>query len=300
MYNAVGDHMNYLLVFLVDILLALDFVLQKKYQADAGADVLAGLRFNMLSGLAATVIFFAATGFSITFSAFSLLCAAGMALCLIAYTLLGFQILREANTATYSVFLMSGGMVLPYIFGIMALGEELTLFRVIGIVVILVAVFLSANGKLRFSPKLIFLCMTVFFLNGMVSIISKVHQVNADYVSVSSTAFTMYAYALKCIFSALALVFWKNKQKKGATRKSLLHVKRLLLIVCLSAAVSGGSYLLQLTCAKTMAASVLYPLVTGGSIVVTALAGKICFREKQGKAGWISIALCVAGTAFFL
>lgn len=110
-----------------------------------------------------------------------------MALCLIVYTLLGFQILREANTATYSIFLMSSGMLLP--------------------------------GK------------------------------------------------------------------------------GLLLIVCLSAALSGSAYLLQLICAKTKPASVLYPL---GSIVMTASAGRICFREKQDKAVWISIALCVVGAVFFL
>ena len=280
--------------------MALDFALQKKYQAGAGADISAGLRFNMLNGLAAAVILFAATGFTLTFYAFSLLCAAGMALCLIVYTLLGFQILREANTATYSVFLMSGGMLLPYAFGILVLNEELTLFRVIGIVVILFAVMLSANGKLKFSPKLIFLCVAVFLLNGMVSIISKVHQINTDCAPVSSTAFVMYANALKCLFSALALAFWKIRQKRGVPRKPLLPGKGLLLIVCFSAALSGSSYLLQLTGAKMLPASVLYPLVTGGSIVMTALAGKICFREKLGKAGWISTALCVAGTLFFL
>lgn len=292
--------MYYLLIFIADILLALDFVLQKKYQAGAGADISAGLRFNMLNGLAAAVIFFAAAGFSFTFSAFSLLCAAGMALCLIVYTLLGFWILREANTATYSVFLMSGGMLLPYIFGILVLNEELTLFRLIGIVIILIAIIMSANGKLRFRPKLIFLCVAVFLLNGMVSIISKVHQVNADYAPVSSTAFTVYANALKCLFSALALAFWKSRQKRGGPRKSLLHGKGLLLTVCFSAVLSGSSYLLQLTGAKMLPASVLYPLVTGGSIVMTALAGKIFFKEKLGRAGWISIGLCLAGTLCFL
>lgn len=292
--------MYYLLIFIADILLALDFVLQKKYQAGAGADISAGLRFNMLNGLAAAVIFFAAAGFSFTFSAFSLLCAAGMALCLIVYTLLGFRILREANTATYSVFLMSGGMLLPYIFGIIVLNEKLTLFRVIGIVLILFAVILSANGKLRFSPKLIVLCVTVFFLNGMVSILSKVHQVNTEYASVSSTAFTMYTNALKCLFSALALAFWKSRQKRGVPRKPFLPGKGLLLIVCFSAALSGSSYLFQLAGAKMLPASVLYPLVTGGSIVMTALADKICFREKLGKAVKISITLCVVGTVLFL
>lgn len=292
--------MYYLLIFIADILLALDFVLQKKYQAGAGADISAGLRFNMLNGLAAAVIFFAATGFTPMFSAFSLLCAAGMALCLIVYTLLGFQILREANTATYSVFLMSGGMLLPYIFGILVLNEELTLFRVIGITVILFVICFSTNGKLKFTPKLFWLCLAVFILNGFVSIISKVHQINATSSPVSSTAFTMYANALKSLFSALALAFWKSRQKRGGPRKPLLHGKGLLLTVCFSAVLSGSSYLLQLTGAKMLPASVLYPLVTGGSIVMTALAGKIFFKEKLGRAGWISIGLCLAGTLCFL
>ena len=292
--------MNYLLVFIADILLALDFAIQKKYQTGAGADIASGLRFGMLKGFAAAVIFFAASGFALPFSLFSLLCAAGMALCLIGYTLLGFRILREANTASYSVFLMSGGMLLPYVFGILVLNEEWTLFRAIGILTILLAVGFSAGGKLKFTPKLLGLCAAVFVLNGFVSIISKVHQISTAFSPVSSTAFTMYASALKGLFSAIVLGFWQLRQKRGTSRVSLLPRKGFLLIICLSAVFSGSSYLLQLTGAKTLPASVLYPLVTGGSIVMTALAGKICFREKLGKAGWISIGLCVAGTLFFL
>jgi len=45
---------------------------------------------------------------------------------------------------------------------------------------------------------------------------------------------------------------------------------------------------------------VLYPMVTGGSIVFSALCGTIFYKEKITRTQWICIGLCVLGTLLFL
>ena len=85
-----------------------------------------------------------------------------------------------------------------------------------------------------------------------------------------------------------------NSGKFTFTKKSSLPF-----IAC-SALVGGLSYLLQLIGAKELPATVLYPIVTGGSIIFSAFSGKIFFKETITRRQWISIGLCLIGTLFFL
>ena len=63
------------------------------------------------------------------------------------YSVLGFRVLKAGNVAVYSTFFMSGGMLLPYLFGLVFLDETVTVLRVLGILLILGAVLLSTRSK---------------------------------------------------------------------------------------------------------------------------------------------------------
>ena len=86
-------------------------------------------------------------------------------------------------------------------------------------------------------------------------------------------------------------------QEKGG--RSIIF-PRLLPILLGSAVASGASYLLQLIGAKTLPATVLYPIITGGSVIFTALAGFVAFHERPSKKQLAGIALCFVGTCLFL
>lgn len=286
--------MNYLLVIIATVLLAFDFALQKKYQAGEGADISAGLKFNALNGLFTAFIFFALSGFKAEFSLFSVILAFLMSLFGMLYVALGFKILKGNGMAVYSLFLMSGGMLLPYLFGVLFLSEPLTVLRIIGVLLILLAVILSNKTKLKLKVSFFLLCLSVFILNGLVSIISKCHQINITFNPVSSTAFVMYSGIGKFLFSSVALLFCKSKGKLSFSSKNTAF------IVVGSALIGGLSYMLQLIGAKELPATVLYPIVTGGSIIFSALSGKVFFKEKLSLYQIISIVLCFAGTLLFL
>jgi multidrug transporter EmrE-like cation transporter len=138
----------------------------------------AGLRFNTLSGVLSALIMWAISGFRIEWSAFSLGMAFALSLCCLSYSLLSFQVLKEGDMTLYSTFLMSGGMTVPYVYGILFLGEDPPERRTIGIVLLIGAVALSnfkGKGE-RVKLGNILMCIAVFFLNGFVSVTSKVHQ----------------------------------------------------------------------------------------------------------------------------
>ena len=91
---------------------------KKKYQINEGTDISAGLKFNALSGILTVIVFFALSGFRFEFSLFSLIMAFAMATCAALYSLISFRVLKAGNMSVYSMFLMSGGMILPYFFGL--------------------------------------------------------------------------------------------------------------------------------------------------------------------------------------
>ena len=289
--------MDYILVLISTLLLAFQFAFSKKYQMLEGTGLASGLRFNLFSGLTTAVIFFALAGFRVEFSWFSLLMAALMAFFSGTYNIVGFRVLESGNMALYSIFLMSGGMVLPYFFGGIFLSEVLSWPRIVGVLIILAAVILSnksekAGSKMKLSSLGLYLL--IFLLNGGVSIVSKCHQVASDFHPVDSTAFVMYAGIGKAMLSCLLLLF-----VKGEKRFSFGGRKALPMILSFSL-VSGISYLLQLIGAKNLPASVLYPMITGGSIIFSTLSGKAFFKESVSRYQWASVGLCFVGTLLFL
>ena len=70
--------LDYLLLLLAAFLLAVMFGLNKLYQRRAGASLSAGLRFNAVVGVMTAALFWAMGGFSLEFSLYSLLLAAGL------------------------------------------------------------------------------------------------------------------------------------------------------------------------------------------------------------------------------
>ena len=145
--------------------------------------------------------------------------------CGTAYNVLSFRILKAGGMTLYSVFLMLGGMLLPYVYGVLFLDEPLTALRIVGVAVIGVAVVLSCRGTYKVSPWVYALCAVVFLLNGGVSIFSKIHQIEATQPVISTTAFVMYGGVGRFIFSSGALLAQgKKAEKPKASFLSLIHI----------------------------------------------------------------------------
>ena len=284
---------NYLMIIFATILLALNFAVTKEYQQKEGTSLENGLKFNILLGAFSAGIFFVMNGFKIELNVFSVVMASIMAIVIVVYTIIGFKIMSEEKMALYTVFLMSGGMIVPYIWGLLFLNEPFSILRTIGLIVIAAAVFITNADSSKPGAKQIIMCLAVFLLNGCVSVISKEHQINPQ--AASFVDFLIINSLAKVLFCFITLLFVKNRN----AAKSKISLKPVLIIFS-SALLSGFSYLLQLIGAKNLEATVLYPIVTGGGIIFTAFAGSIFFKEKITFKIALGIILCFAGTCMFL
>lgn len=289
--------MFYILLFVSAVLLALDFAINKLYQKRMGTTASAGFLYNALQGLASCIIFFAIGGFKFNITPYSLLMAAILAVLIMSYNLIGFRIMKKGSVAIYTLFLMTGGMLVPYIWGIAFLNEEFVWLRAVGVILIIFAVALSNFSKQKFATTQLLMCVAVFVLNGFNSVVSKVHQVETSFETVNPFNFVALVGLCRFVVSGVAYIVCEAKNKNEKTK---VDFKTVGLIVPISAVLCGLASACLLIGAANLPATVVFPINTGGTMILSALAGVIFFKDKLSKSIVIGIAVCFIGTLMFL
>lgn len=291
----------YFMTIIAVILIAGDFAVNKLYQRKYGTSVEMGLKFNAFFGVFSALIFFVANGFRLELSMYSMVMASIVAVSVMSYNILGFKVLKVESMAFYTLFLMCGGMLVPYVWGVLFLHEKLSFFHVIGLVMIVGSIIITASDKKMPNKHILFLCVVIFFLNGICSIAGKMHQIEKMYHCVSEIEFVIATGIIKFIVATLSYVVVKIKNTDhSAKMQCKVNFSRGVLLTAISAMIGGSSYMLQLNGAKNLPATVVYPLITGGTIFFSSVIGVIFFKDQISKKLISSIILCFVGTCMFL
>ena len=307
----------YLYLLAAVVLMALQFSVNKFYQSKNGSGMMTSLLYTTLSGFATGAIFFCINGFRLEVTPISFVYAVLISALCLAYSLLGFKIFSLGNFSVFTMFLMLGGMLLPFLYGLIFLGDAKTLsplsltMRIIGVLLLIASMIFpiteksenAANDNRSKKTRILFitLCLLVFFMNGFVSIFSKLHQIETEYPTVDSNSFVILSNTINGLFSAFILFILTLKNKVGPKLAPTFKPWMLAAAVVAYAICNGVSYLFQLLAAASpMPASVQYPMITGGSVVLTALAGCLFFGEKQSRRALIGTVIAFAATFLFL
>lgn len=278
------------------ILLAVDFSVQNVYGRLKGVSPKSMLGFNCLLGLFTVLIFYSANGFSFVFTLYSFAMAAIMNTLVFCYRIIGFHLMKKGNMASYTMFLMAGGMIVPYIWGILFLDEKVSVFGMIALIFVLCGIVLSNSCSKKEILNNFLMCFAVFFLNGFVSVVSKLHQIQENFATVSAEEFVILGAMFNFVFSGFLYMFWKKDETLKHSGKNILAA----VTIIASAAVGGLSYFLQLRGAESLPATMLYPFVSGGSIVFSAAASAAIFKEKFSAKRVVGVIICFVGTLIFL
>lgn len=288
--------LNYLLVLLADMGYSTSFALQNLYQKKEGNTIASGLLYNMLMGAMPMVLLLVLCGFRPQATPFSLGISLIQTALLTGYTMIGFYILKKGGMAFYTMFLMSGGMLVPYMWGVMFLDEELTLLRSIGVIAITIAVIMTNYGKTKPTKIVLVLCVLVFFINGLTGVFAKIHQTEKLYATIGEFDLMFWTALFKFLVCAIGYLIMKSKSTHGTKLKS---TSSFAAVVFASLATTMAEFI-NLVCASKLPASVLYPLITGGTIIISSVMGVVFFKEKLSKTQLASIILCFAGTCMFI
>lgn len=298
---------DYILLFLAVVLFTAQFAFTRLYEGRVKQTTAGALVLLIVIGLYGALQYLVIGGFRVTITPISLMWAAMLALVMIPYYVVGIQVLSLGSLAVYSMFMMLGGMLVPFFYGILFLGETVSWGKAVGTVLLTVFIVLQALGQRKEPEKkatgwkkyLFFaLCMVIFFVNGMTGVIAKAHQISAG--ATDEVSFTVLSCSLTALLSALLLPvgLLKNRKEIVYAIKGIFHWKTLVFMICIGAAGYTGNFL-HLIAAGNIPATVQFPLVSGGVIVLSALVSAFGFREKLSAREWLSVAGAFASTVLF-
>lgn len=245
---------------------------------------------SFLGSLAGLIVLLIISGLGFQATPFTLFIAFLSALTSISFTFCSFKALDTANLSLYSLFSMLGGMVLPFFQGIIFYGEKITVAKIICVVFICISLVLTVTSDKNKKSSGYYI--GVFLLNGMVGILSKIftsapfEKTNSEWYSIWIAFFTAF------ISGMLWLLFFRKSSPKytikafgvSALNGALNRVANFLLVIAL----------------LHLDASIQYPMVTGGVIIVSTL---ISFfgKSKPSKKEVVSVLIAFIGLlALFL
>ena len=280
--------MYYALISVSALLFSMQFVFTNSFQRENGNTWASSLKFSLYTGISGLAVLLALNKFCLDITLFSFLIAFIFSAINIALVFCSLKAFEYANLSVYSVFCMIGGMALPFIYGAF-LGENITISKIVCFILISLSVFLSATlGKS--SKKANIYYFAVFVLNGLVGVISTMHQSLPEY-NVDSESFVILTKITTIVLTLALLLFTKNRTLK-------VNVKSILYCTGHSVFNSLGNLFLLIALLH-LPASVQYPMVTGGTIVFSTIISilskeKLCIRELSACAIALIASVCMA------
>ena len=265
------------------ILFGIQFLLNERYQKVSGSGLGESMLFVFTSSIAGIVCLFFFNGLSLPCTPFTILIASAAAISALLYTFCSLRAFSRVNLSLYSLFAMLGGMMLPFLVGILFYHEPLTLGK--GICVILIAAALALTVKRGGGKSGLLWCVGVFVLNGMSGVISKIYQ-DAPYAKVSSAAYSIWIAIVSALLSGAVLLVVGRRLK----RPRPIAVAYSLGCGALN---KVANYMLLVALA-VLPASLQYPFVTGGVMVVTTLLAYLT-PQKPTRRELASVALSFLG-----
>lgn len=294
--------------------------------------MLSALLFSLCNELINALALLIYNGFSFHVSIFTVWCSVACALLLFVYNLLCIKALGLGDMAVFSMFMMLGGMLLPFFFGALYLHEHISSFQIVGIILLVAALVLpcvkARSGKVRIA--FILVCACIFCINGGVSIVSKLHQTGKNASGAADFTICNNLFAACLSLPAFLLCYYRQTQKyraaalaaptandpaplpegqnaDGAQDTAALSPKRqctrslrFMPLIIVYSIITCVGYLLLLYAASHLPASVQYPIVSGGTVIISTLIGRFFFREYTSLLTYIGVVLALVATVLFM
>ncbi len=265
------------------LLFGLQFWFNRRYGEACGSGLWATLTFAIGTSAIGAAVLFALNGFRFEITLLSALIAALSAVNGIIYSLFSLRALARVNLSLYSVFSMLGGMVLPFLFGILFFDESITLGKSICVMLIVIALLCTVEGEKKGG---VFDLFAIFLLNGMSGVLSKWFQAG-DFIKTSATGFSLLGALFVVMIAGIALPFAARRGKIRLTRGAAVSLGACG--IC-----SSIGNLLLLIALSHLSASAQYPFVTGGVMICSTL---LCYLtpEKPTARQLLAVALAFVG-----
>ncbi len=318
--------MDFIYLLIACAFFALQFIFQKLFEKRTVGGLSVCLWNQIVCCIVGAAFLLIKAGGSLLFTAvtvpaliYALLYSASGMICSVA-TISAMGCGQVGAVGTYC---LAGGMIVPFLYGILALDEEAGLFKWLGMLVLCASLIPSVMGSSgsgssggksgeKSSVRFVVYSVIVFLTNGLVSVFSKMHQISP--AAMSEDGFMLLSAGIR-LAAGLAIIlalasFRRMRGEREAYRNAFWNIARVpmtgTLFILLFAV--AGTYsvcntlgnLFSLRCMVTMDASIQFPILSAVVIVLTALFGRIFFGEKITKGSAVSLIMSVAGIGLFM
>lgn len=260
--------MKYILLALAVVTLSSQHIMKKEYDVKRKAKN--QLVFSFVSVFFAMIFFLMSSGFKLEFKMEILPYSIAFA---VAYSVsvIGTNVAISKGPLALSSMISSYAMLIPTAYGIIFLKEQISAFVYTGILFLIIALYLiNAKKENRKFPLVWVFYMGMGFLgNGLCSTIQKIKQINLG--PIRNNEFMILALAISLVMIGVAILFGKYDKKamfKGAAKYGAF--------VGLA---NGATNLLILLLTAVVPNAVLFPIVSGGAIVLTFLVSFVLYKE---------------------
>jgi len=307
--------MDFIYLFIACVFFALQFIFQKLFEKRTVGGLSVCLWNQIVCCLVGEIFLLVKTG-----GAFSDVTMSGL-ICGLFYSASGIicsvatiSSMSCGSVGTVGTYCLAGGMIIPFFYGIIALGEEAGLFKWLGIIILCASLIPSVikKGSGKTNVKFVVYAMIVFVTNGFVSVFSKMHQIAPDAMEENSFLLLTGAVRLTAVLVIMlglaSLKTAKGDRKAFADAFWNISRKPMTWVLFAALVVFAGTYsvcntlgnLFSLRCMLTMDASIQFPLLSAVVIILTAVFGRVFFGEKFTRGSVLSLAMSAVGIGMFM
>ena len=238
--------------------------------------------YALFSAVISLIFFLIRSNFQLDFDTYTVFCALFCGIGAIG-SMVGFSQAVRYGPLSISGLIQIFSLAVPTLYGVLMLKEPMGDFTFIGILLLVASLFLTNLQKesSKINLKWVFWISVSFVGNSLFATVQKIHQINEE----GSRANELMVLELLVVVTLLLLYvcFFERADFTRSFKRSYFAVGHGLM----NAVNNMGVLLL----APIASASLVYPFVTGGDLVIVAIISRIFYKEKLLKRQWIGVAL---------
>ena len=280
--------MNVLLLVILTLCSTVHNVARKAYNQscpDKGT-----YTFTTLIALTAALFFLVSSGGNLSFPMSLLPWSAGFG---IGYGLTIFFSILAVNCGSLALtsLVVSYSLILPTLFGIFFFHEPVTVLFVIGMLLLMLSLFMinMSSGSVQISLKWCIYVLISFLANGACSIVQSAQQ--RHFEGAYKSEFMILALSMVCVVLIVLSLVKEKDDLRVCLKSGILYGS-----VC--GLTNGIVNLLCMVLVVRMSVSIMFPILSAGSILATAAVSILFYKEALSKNQLIGVALGVGAIVF--
>jgi len=247
--------------------------------------------YTSLSCIVAAIFFAVTAESKLVFSAELIPYALGFAASYGASMLFSVLALKYGSLALTSL-VVSYSLIIPALFGIIMYKEPVSPMLIIGIVLLCISLALinsKDEGKVKITFKWVVCAFLSFLGNGFCSSVQQIQQKSFD--GGYKSEFMIMSLAIVVVITLILSFIYERKYIAAILKKSILTP-------IINGAANGGVNLFVMMLVLLMPSSVLFPVVSAGGIITTAIVSMALYKEQLSRKQIASMILGVFAIVF--